>query len=269
MAHQHSVMAIINITCDSFYAGSRTATKRQIALRAEEAVAHGATILDLGGYSTRPGAADVTSEEELARLSLALSTIRTIDPQVNLSIDTFRSEIVERVYDQWGSVTVNDISAGEIDSRMIPLVGRLKLPYIAMHMRGTPQTMQSMASYENIVQEVREFFVAKIEECHSAGITDLMIDPGFGFAKSTEHNFELLRSMHLICDLGVPLLAGLSRKSMIWRTLGVTPSDALIGTAALNWEALRQGATVLRVHDVKEAVEVIKLFNAYHRPHTL
>lgn len=258
-----SVMAIINITPDSFYQGSRTIDEQAISRRTREALAQGAAIIDLGGYSTRPGAEEISPEDEFIRLDRAMRILREMVPDVPVSIDTFRSEIVVRLYDRYGRFTVNDISAGGLDSRMITTVGRLGLPYIAMHSRGTPRTMQSLTDYADVVAEVREFFVRKIDECLSAGIAELTLDPGFGFAKSMAHNFELLSGMHRICEFGLPVLAGLSRKSMIWRTLETTPDEALNGTTAMNWEALRQGASILRVHDVKEAVEITKLFSAF------
>ncbi|CDN32446.1 Dihydropteroate synthase [Mucinivorans hirudinis] len=258
------VMAIVNITPDSFWEGSRNVAIKDIERRVVQAVREGASILDLGGYSTRPGAADVSLEEELSRLDSAFEVIRCSGlSEVEISVDTFRSQVVEKIYDKWGRFIVNDISAGRLDAGMIGLVGRLGLPYIAMHSRANPATMQSMTDYEDVVSEVSEFLRAKIAECRAAGISDITVDPGFGFAKTLPQNYELLRGLHRVCELGVPVLAGLSRKSMIWRTLGVTPDEALNGTTALNWEALRQGATVLRVHDVRAAVEVVEIYTTF------
>lgn len=257
------VMAIVNVTPDSFYADSRTMDETAIASRVEQVVCQGADMVDLGGYSTRPGAQDVAMDEELERLDRAFDVVKRIAPDILISVDTFRSEVVERLYDKWGDFVVNDVTAGEADSEMITTVGRLRLPYIAMHSRGTPQTMQSMNQYDDVTHTVSEFFRAKIRECQSAGIEDLTLDPGFGFAKNLSQNFELLANLRPLCQLGRPLLVGLSRKSMIWRTLDVTPQDALGGTIALNWEALRQGAKILRVHDVTEAVQTVRLFEAF------
>lgn len=259
------VMAIINITPDSFFCGSRTMSDSEITQKIESAILHGASILDLGGYSTRPGADDITPLEEFDRLDRAFRIIRSLDTNFPVSVDTFRSEVVERLADKWGQLTVNDISSGELDPLMIPTVGRLGLPYIAMHSRGNPQTMQSLCQYDDITAEVVEFLGRKVEQCTQAGITDLTLDPGFGFAKTVDQNFELLGGLHKLCLLGRPVLAGLSRKSMIWRTLETTPDNALNGTTALNWEALRQGARILRVHDVKEAVEITKIFRIFER----
>lgn len=259
-----SVMAIVNVTPDSFYASSRSMLDRQIVSTIESAVESGASIIDFGGYSTRPGAADVTPDEEFDRLDRAMGIVKEIAPNMPISIDTFRSDVVGRLYDNWGAFTVNDVSAGEADSRMIETVGRLSLPYIAMHSRGVPATMQSMTDYDDVCEDVRAFFVRKIVQCRAAGITELTIDPGFGFAKTTEQNFELLRGLHRLCELGMPVLVGLSRKTMIWKTLGVTPDEALAGTVALNWEALRQGASIIRVHDVREAVMTVKLYREFN-----
>lgn len=258
-----SVMAIVNVTPDSFYASSRSMLDRQIVSTIESAVENGASIIDFGGYSTRPGATDVTPDEEFDRLDRAMRIVKEIAPNMPISIDTFRSDVVERLYDNWGAFTVNDVSAGEAGTRMVETVGRLSLPYIAMHSRGVPATMQSMTDYDDVCEEVRAFFVRKIEQCHAEGIRDLTIDPGFGFAKTTAQNFELLRGLHRLCELGMPVLVGLSRKTMIWKTLGVTPDEALAGTVALNWEALRQGVSIIRVHDVREAVMTVKLYREF------
>lgn len=257
------VMSIINITQDSFYSGSRNRTAEQILRSAQTALEQGSSIIDIGGYSSRPGAKEVPIEEEFARLDMAMAVIRAELPDFPISVDTFRSEIVERLYDKYGDFIVNDISASELDRQMIPTVGRLSIPYIAMHMRGTPATMQSINQYDDIVAEMILYFATKIEQAQMAGIKDLIIDPGFGFAKNVEQNFELLSLMSRLRVVGKPILAGLSRKSMIWRTLETTPEQALNGTTALNWEALRQGADILRVHDTAEAVQTIKLYTKF------
>lgn len=259
------VMTIVNVTPDSFYDGSRTFTEEEIERRVAQAIAEGADMLDVGGYSSRPNADEVSVEEEYARVCRAMKVIRRVCPEVAVSIDTFRAEVVQRVVADWGDCIVNDISAGEADSQMIPTVARLGLPYIAMHMRGTPATMQSMTDYSNVVEEVRNYFVRKLDELHSAGITDVVIDPGFGFAKTLEQNYALMDGLHRLNDLGAPILVGISRKSMIYKLLGCTPAEALNGTTALHLEALRQGAKILRVHDTREAVEVVKIYNQLNK----
>ena len=259
------VMTIVNVTPDSFYDGSRTFTEEEIERRVAQAIAEGADMLDVGGYSSRPNADEVSVEEECARVCRAMKVIRRVCPEVAVSIDTFRAEVVRRVVADWGDCIVNDISAGEADSQIIPTVARLGLPYIAMHMRGTPVTMQSMTDYSNVVEEVRNYFVRKLDELHSAGITDVVIDPGFGFAKTLEQNYSLMDRLHRLNDLGAPILVGISRKSMIYKLLSCTPAEALNGTTALHLEALRQGAKILRVHDTREAVEVIKIYNQLNK----
>ncbi|MBP3612828.1 MAG: dihydropteroate synthase [Rikenellaceae bacterium] len=259
------VMTIVNVTPDSFYDGSRTFTEEEIERRVAQAIAEGADMLDVGGYSSRPNADEVSVEEEYARVCRAMKVIRRVCPEVAVSIDTFRAEVVQRVVADWGDCIVNDISAGEADSQMIPTVARLGLPYIAMHMRGTPATMQSMTDYSDVVEEVHNYFVRKLDELHSAGITDVVIDPGFGFAKTLEQNYSLMDGLNRLNDLGAPILVGISRKSMIYKLLGCTPAEALNGTTALHLEALRQGAKILRVHDTREAVEVIKIYNQLNK----
>ncbi len=261
-----AVMAIVNVTPDSFYAASRTAEREAVARRIREAVDEGATLLDIGGYSSRPGADEVAPEEEWRRVALGMEVARSIAPQVAVSIDTFRSEIVRRTVDRFGEVVVNDISAGELDAAMVPTVAALGLPYIAMHMRGTPQTMQARSDYHRpIAEEVADFFRAKCAQLAAAGIRSeqIVLDPGFGFAKSTEQNYELLAGLDAICAMGYPVLAGVSRKSMIYKTLDTTPAESLAGTVALGWECLSRGARILRVHDVREAVDTVRIFNKY------
>ena len=256
------VMAILNVTDDSFYAGSRNMEKRAISERVVQAIEEGATIIDVGGYSTRPGAKDISLEEEWQRVERGLKCIRDISENIAISVDTFRSGVVERAVALVGDIIVNDISAGEADARMVDVVAHHKLPYIAMHMRGTPQTMQSMTQYEEgICESVCRYFTQRVEYLRQRGVNDIILDPGFGFAKSVEQNFELLGGLSSLSALGYPVLAGLSRKSMIYRALDITPEESLAGTVALNWEALRQGASILRVHDVREAKQVIELYN--------
>lgn len=262
------VMAIVNVTPDSFFAGSRRQSDREIAAAAETAVREGAGIIDLGGYSSRPGAADISAEEELRRLENGFRIVReAAGDDFPVSVDTFRAQVVGRLFDRFGAFIVNDISAGELDSEIIPTAGRLGLPYIAMHMRGTPQTMNTLTDYPaqtgGVTGEVLRYFVRKAAEARAAGIQDLILDPGFGFAKTVAQNFELLGHLSELTVFGLPVLAGLSRKSLVWRTLGTTPAEALNGTSVLNWEALRQGAAMLRVHDVREAVETVRLHRAY------
>lgn len=256
------VMAILNVTDDSFYAGSRNMEERAISERVVQAIEEGATIIDVGGYSTRPGAKDISLEEEWQRVERGLKCIRYISEDIAISVDTFRSGVVERAVALVGDIIVNDISAGEADTRMVDVVAHHKLPYIAMHMRGTPQTMQSMTQYEEgICESVCRYFTQRVEFLRQRGVNDIILDPGFGFAKSVEQNFELLGGLSSLSALGYPVLAGLSRKSMIYRALDITPEESLAGTVALNWEALRQGASILRVHDVREARQVIELYN--------
>lgn len=259
------VMTIVNVTPDSFYDGSRSFTEEEIEHHVVRAIEEGADMLDVGGYSSRPNADDVAVDEEIARVGRAMKVIRRVCPEMVVSIDTFRAEVVRRIVDEWGACIVNDISAGELDPEMITTVARLGLPYVAMHMRGTPTTMQSMTDYGDIVDEVRTYFVQKISEVRAAGIEDIVIDPGFGFAKTLEQNYQLMSGLHRLNDLGAPMLVGISRKSMIYKLLGSTPAEALNGTTALHLEALRQGAKILRVHDTREAVEVVKIYNQLNK----
>lgn len=260
------VMAIVNVTPDSFYAASRTAEAEALERRIRAALDEGASIIDVGGYSSRPGADEVSPEEEWRRVALGVGTVRRIAPDAAVSIDTFRASVVERTVDRFGPVIVNDISAGELDPAMVPTVARYGLPYIAMHMKGDPKTMQSLTEYRrDIVTEVVDYFERRVGELTAAGIARerLVLDPGFGFAKTAEQNYELLAGLHRLCASGIPVLAGLSRKSMIYRVLGTTPAESLAGTVALGWECLRQGAAILRVHDVREAADTVRLFAAF------
>ena len=261
---QPQVMTIVNVTDDSFFAGSRTIDKSAIVNRVQQALEAGATMFDVGGYSSRPGAKELSVEEEWSRVRIGLQAVRSVSGSVPVSVDTFRSEVARRALEEFGELIINDISAGELDGAMIDVVAQYKVPYIAMHMRGTPQTMQSNTHYESgVVEEVCQYFERKCAELKSRGVEHIIIDPGFGFAKSLEQNYELLANLNRLCAMGYPVLAGVSRKSMIYKLLGVTPAEALNGTTALHWEALRQGATILRVHDTQEAVEVVKIFNKY------
>jgi dihydropteroate synthase len=256
------VMAIVNATPDSFYASSRTQSHKAVAERVEQALAEGATIIDIGGYSSRPDADDVAAAEEWSRVDMALSAAKEVSGEVAVSIDTFRAEIVRRAYEKYGEVIVNDITGGVGDAEMLKTVAELQLPYIAMHMRGTPQTMQQQAQYNDVVTEVANELQERLTAIEKAGIERkrVALDPGFGFAKTTEQNYELLPGLHRLTALEHPLLVGVSRKSMIYKPLGITPDEALSATQAVHWEVLRQGATLLRVHDVREAVQTIKLY---------
>lgn len=258
-----AVMAIINVTPDSFWEGSRLDSDSRIADAVAKAVADGAAILDVGGYSSRPGAGDVSPEEEYGRLARAMRIIRAEHPQVPVSIDTFRAETARRVIGGFGPCIINDISGGGLDPQMIPAAAELGVPYIAMHMRGTPADMQRHTDYGDITASVKEFFAGKIAELTEAGVRDIIIDPGFGFAKTTRQNYMLMHGMESLLGFGCPVLSGISRKSMIYKVLDTTPAEALAGTAALNWESLRRGASILRVHDTREAADIIKLHNFY------
>ena len=261
-------MAIVNLTPDSFYAESRQATTEGVRQRVEEVVAEGAMIVDIGGYSSRPGAAEVSLDEEWRRVRMGLDVLSAVDGDVVVSVDTFRSEIVRRAYEEYGPFMVNDISAGEIDGDMLSVVARYDLPYVAMHMRGMPDTMQSLTEYKSgVVLGVREYFEARIVEMSAAGIDpkNIILDPGFGFAKSVEQNMELMKGLGDITALGYPLLVGVSRKSMIYKPLNITPNDALPGSLAMAWEALAGGARILRVHDVAATRQFVDLFNYYNK----
>ena len=263
---QPRVMAILNVTPDSFFAGSRMPDAPHVERRVREAVAEGASIIDVGGYSSRPGADEVSPGEEWRRVKLGVGAVRRLAPGMAVSVDTFRSEVAARAIERFGPLIINDISAGELDPAMPAVAAKYGVPYIAMHMKGDPKTMQSLTDYKrDITAEVVAYFEARVAALLAAGIPreHLVLDPGFGFAKTTEQNYELLAGLHRLCALGYPVLAGLSRKSMIYRVLGVTPAQSLAGTVALGWECLRQGAAILRVHDVREAVDTVRIFNAY------
>ena len=258
------VMGILNLTPDSFFDGGKLCSKDDIRLKIVSMADEGASIIDVGGYSSGAGADDICDEEEIDRIMPAIEIIRNVLPEMPVSVDTFRSSVVKAVVSHFGGIIVNDISGGEIDEKMIETVAMLKLPYICMHMRGTPQTMQQFTRYEDIVNEIIEKFSFKIRRFRTAGIHDIICDPGFGFSKTIEQNFELLNKLEYFKLLDVPILAGLSRKSMIWKTLDITPQEALNGTTALNMIALEKGATILRVHDIAPAIETIRLFHKLH-----
>lgn len=262
------VMAILNVTPDSFYAGSRTPEAEAVERRVRVAVSEGAELIDVGGYSSRPGADEVPPDEEWRRVKLGVETVRRLAPGMAVSVDTFRSEIAAKAVEAFGPLVVNDISAGELDPEMLSVVAKYGVPYIAMHMKGDPKTMQSQTDYRrDIATEVVDYFRRRAEAMLAAGVRreNIVLDPGFGFAKTTEQNYELLAGLHRLCALGYPVLAGLSRKSMIYKVLDTTPAESLAGTVALGWECLRQGAAILRVHDVREAVDTVRIFEAYRQ----
>lgn len=252
------VMGILNITPDSFYDGGKLKDDSSILGQAETMLKEGATFLDVGGYSSRPGATDIPVSEELHRVLPAVALILREFPEALISVDTFCSEVAQKSVEA-GVALVNDISAGLLDEAMIPTVAKLQVPYVMMHMRGTPQTMNGLTDYEDVTLEVLRYFSERISTARNAGINDLIADPGFGFAKTTAQNFELLRKLELFKTLNIPLLIGISRKGMIHKTLNITPGEALNGTTVLNSIALFKGANILRVHDVKEAVECVEL----------
>jgi len=261
---QPRVMGIINITPDSFFAGSRKQTEVQILKTAEAMLENGATFLDVGAYSSRPGAQDILEDEELKRLIPNLVLLVKHFPDAYFSIDTFRSRIAKEAISH-GAAMINDISAGTLDENMISTVASLQVPYIMMHMRGTPQTMKDLNHYNDLASDILLYFSQKVAAARNAGIHDLIIDPGFGFSKNIAQNFELLQKLDLFENLQLPLLAGISRKSMIWKSLSCEPEDALNGTTVLNTLALNKGASILRVHDVKEAMECIKLTSLLYK----
>jgi dihydropteroate synthase len=260
------VMGIVNVTPDSFYDGGRLTDESTLLKHVEKMIQEGASIVDVGGYSSRPGARDIPVEEELKRVTEAIRAIRKHFDQVVLSVDTFRSAIAEAAV-QEGAQMVNDISGGELDSPMFQTVAALQVPYICMHMKGTPQTMSSLTQYDNLLYEVNEYFHKKIVALQNLGIKDIIIDPGFGFSKTPKQGFRLLNNLEQFKIFEKPILVGLSRKSMIWRTLETTAEHALNGTTALNMVALLKGASIVRVHDVKAAAETIKLFTNLSAAH--
>jgi dihydropteroate synthase len=260
------VMGILNITPDSFYTGSRLTHESEILKRATRMVEDGVDLFDVGGYSTRPGAAPVDEAEELRRVLPALALLGKHFPAIPLSIDTFRASVARKAVEA-GALLVNDVSGGELDPRMMETVAELGVPYVLMHMRGTPETMSSLAKYSDLIREMTDYFHQKVDRLRQLGVRDIAIDPGFGFAKIGDQNFELLRSLGVFQTFRLPILVGLSRKSMIWRTLSIEPEQALNGTTALHMVALQQGAQLLRVHDVKEAQECIQLFTRLYQNH--
>lgn len=260
---RRQVMTIVNVTPDSFFAGSRTPDWLNVERRVREAVEAGASVIDVGGYSSRPGADEVSPEEEWRRVDLGVGAVRSLSPDLPVSIDTFRSSVAARTIHKYGKVIINDISAGELDPLIVDVAAEHDVPYVAMHMKGDPRTMQSMTDYRDIVAEVVDYFRERTAQLRERGVRRIVVDPGFGFAKTLEQNYELLRGLHRLAELGYPVLAGVSRKSMIYKLLGTTPAEALNGTTALHWECLRQGAVILRAHDTREAVEVVRMFDQF------
>ena len=253
------VMGILNITPDSFYKGSRYRDEKEIIGAAQKMLEEGADFLDIGGYSSRPGAADISAEEEKRRVLKAVRYVSKEFPQAIISVDSFRAEVARQAICDCGAHIVNDISGGEADPEMSGLIAELNVPYIIMHMQGNPRTMQKNPVYEDVVSEILSWFGQKTVSLMATGVKDIIIDPGFGFGKNTFHNFEILRRLGELSIVGLPLMVGLSRKSMIWKTLNSSPEESLNGTSALNAVALMNGADILRVHDVKEAIETVRL----------
>ncbi|MEP6948169.1 MAG: dihydropteroate synthase [Ginsengibacter sp.] len=256
------VMGILNITPDSFYAGSRLQNMDTILTKARQMIAEGADILDIGGQSTRPGSERISEEEEIEKvLPVIEMLIKEFDPVI-LSVDTYHAAVAKEAVNAGASI-VNDISGGAMGKNMLETVASLGVPYICMHMKGVPETMHHDTSYENILKEILDFFIKKLDECRLAGIKDVIVDPGFGFGKTIQHNFTLLKNLSIFKILEMPLMAGLSRKSTIYKTLKIDAENSLNGTTVLNTLALQNGANILRVHDVKEAKETVTLFQAY------
>ena len=253
------VMGILNVTPDSFYSASRKNTEQEIADRVQAILAEGGSMIDIGAYSSRPGADDVSAEEEMDRLRGGLKILRNFAPDAVVSVDTFRADVAKMCVEEFGVQIINDISGGELDSRMFDTVAALGVPYILMHMKGDPQTMQNGPHYDDLLAEMLRYFGTKVQQLHELGVKDVILDPGFGFAKTLEHNYELMNRMQDLQVLELPMLVGISRKSMIYRLLGTSPEEALNGTSVLNTLALLKGASILRVHDVKAAVEVVQI----------
>lgn len=253
------VMGILNVTPDSFYSGSRKQSEEDIRSRVKQIVDEGGQMIDIGAYSSRPGADDVSAEEEMARLRKGMKIVNEIAPDMPVSVDTFRADVAKMCVEELGVGIINDISGGELDKNMFATVAKLGVPYILMHMKGTPQTMQQAPHYDDLMKEILLYFAEKIQQLRDLGQKDIILDPGYGFAKTIEHNYHLLHHQEMLNVFELPLLVGISRKSMIYRLLGGTPEESLNGTSVLNTIALQKGASILRVHDVKECVEVVKI----------
>ena len=263
------VMGIVNATPDSFYSGSRISGEEAIRSRIDQIVNEGGAIVDVGGYSSRPSAADVSCREEMERLRPVLKVLRDEYPSLPISVDTFRADVARMSVEEYGACIVNDISGGELDPEMYPTVARLGVPYILMHMRGTPKTMQQLCEYKDIAIDILDYFTQRCDRLLSLGVKDIILDPGYGFAKTLEQNYELMARQREACDLlGRPVLVGISRKSMIYQLLGNTAAESLNGTTVLNTYALLQGANILRVHDVRAAVEATRIVSHLQQAHS-
>ena len=260
------VMGILNVTPDSFYSGSRKQTETEIAERVEQILAEGGQMIDIGAYSSRPNADDVSTKEEMERLRRGLRILREKAPDAIVSVDTFRADVAKMCVEEYGVQIVNDISGGELDKEMFSTVARLGVPYVLMHMKGTPQTMQEAPHYDDLIKEVLLYFAEKIQQLRDLGQKDIILDPGFGFAKTLEHNYELLSHLEALQIFELPILIGVSRKSMIYKLLGTTAQEALNGTTVLNTICLMKGcANILRVHDVKECVEAVEIYKELYK----
>ena len=259
---QPRVMGILNVTPDSFYAGSRTQTEEEITRRGIQVISEGAGIIGKGAYSSRPNADNVSAREEMERLRMGLKILFEIQPDAVVSVDTFRADVARMCVEEYGVAIINDIAAGEMDANMFHTVAALNVPYIMMHMQGTPQSMQQHPHYDNLLKEVFLYFARKVQQLRDLGVKDIILDPGFGFGKTMEHNYELLSHLEEFRIFELPLLVGVSRKSMIYRLLDITPQEALNGTTVLDTICLLKGADILRVHDVKEAVETVRIVQA-------
>ena len=259
---QPRVMGILNVTPDSFYAGSRTQTEAEIVRRVKQIVSEGAAIIDIGAYSSRSNADNVSAREEMERLRMGLKILFEIQPDAVVSVDTFRADVARMCVEEYGVAIINDIAAGEMDANMFHTVAALNVPYIMMHMQGTPQSMQQHPHYDNLLKEVFLYFARKVQQLRDLGVKDIILDPGFGFGKTMEHNYELLSHLEEFRIFEVPLVGGVSRRSMIYRLLDITPQEALNGTTVLDTICLLKGADILRVHDVKEAVETVRIVQA-------
>ncbi len=253
------VMGILNVTPDSFYSGSRKQTEDEIESRVRQIIGEGASIIDIGAYSSRPNADDVSPSEEMERLRKGLSVIQRVAPDAIVSVDTFRADVAKMCVEEYGVGMVNDISGGMLDKDMFATVAKLGIPYILMHMQGTPQNMQQNPHYDDVVKEVFMYFAEKVQRLRDLGVKDIILDPGYGFGKTVEHNYELMNHQEELLEFELPLLVGISRKSMIYKALGITADEALNGTSVLNTISLLKGANILRVHDVATCVEVVNL----------
>ena len=257
------VMGIVNVTPDSFYSGSRTQTEESVCEKVERMLSDGVDFIDIGAYSSRSGADDVSPEKEMARLETGLKAVRSVAPDIPVSVDTFRAEVAKVAVSEFGADIINDISGGSLDSEMFDALVALRVPYILMHMRGTPSDMQTKTDYRDVTAEVMANLSFKMRELRLKGVSDIIIDPGFGFAKTLEQNYEMVRNLSLFTELlDAPLLVGVSRKSMLTRLLGITPDQALSATTALNTLALTRGAAILRVHDVLEASQAVRIYQS-------